>query len=299
MQDLNDLRFFAAVVANGGFTAAALALGVPKSRLSRRVALLEEELGVRLLERSTRRIQVTEVGREVYAHAQAVVVEADAVNDVALRVRAEPQGLVRLSCPLNLRGVIGERLPAFLDRYPRLRLQFVLTNRRVDLIEERVDVAVRIRERLDTDADLQMRHIGVTRRILVASPELLAAYPAPSIPEELTALPLLSASEQAGPSVWRLVDGQGRHAAVDIEPRLSVGDFGVLLAAALEGAGAALLPEVDARAALETGRLVRLLPDWSVADGLLHLVFTSHRSMLPGVRAVIEFAAATLADAVR
>ena len=299
MQDLNDLRFFAAVVENGGFTAAARALGLPKSRLSRRVALLEEELGVRLLERSTRRIQVTEVGREVYAHAQAVAVEAEAVNEAALRVRAEPQGLVRLSCPLSLRSVIGERLPDFLKRYPRLCLQFVLTNRRVDLIEERVDVAVRIRERLDTDIDLQMRRIGVSRRILVASPELLAAYPAVTTPAELTVLPLLSASERVGPDSWRLADGEGRHVVVDIEPRLSVGDFGVLLAATLEGAGATLLPEVDVRAVLEAGRLVRLLPDWSVAEGLLHLVFTSRRSMLPGVRAVIEFAAEALADAVR
>ena len=99
MRDLNDLSFFAAVVANGGFSAAARALGVPKSRLSRRVAALEAQLGVRLVERSTRRFKVTEVGQDVYRHARAALSEAEAIEDVAARLKVEPQGLVRVSCP--------------------------------------------------------------------------------------------------------------------------------------------------------------------------------------------------------
>src|SRR5580698_6415956 len=140
MQDLNDLRFFAAVVSSGGFSKAARELGVPKSRLSRRVALLEAELGVRLLERSTRRLQITEVGHEVYAQALTATAAAEAASEAAMRVRAEPQGLVRLSCPLSLHADLVARLPAFLHANPRLRLQILSTNRRVDLIEERVDV---------------------------------------------------------------------------------------------------------------------------------------------------------------
>jgi DNA-binding transcriptional LysR family regulator len=298
MQDLNDLRFFAAVVANGGFSKAARELGLPKSRLSRRISALEAELGVRLLERSTRRLQVTEIGREVYAQALTATAAAEAASDAALRVRAEPQGLVRLSCPLNLHDAISRRLPEFLKRYPRLRLQILSTNRRIDLIEERVDVAVRVRERLDTDADLQMRRIGVSRRIIVASTKLIKAHGAPKQPQELTNLPLLTAVEDMGYAVWRLTNGHGLDQTVEFEPRLSSGDFRTLLDAVREGIGAALLPELECQSGLASGLLTRVLLEWSAPDGVLHLVFTSRRSMLPGVRAVIDFAADALADSV-
>src|SRR5580693_8493170 len=134
MQDLNDLTFFAAVVANGGFSAASRALGAPKSRISRRVAALEQRLGVRLVERSTRRFNVTEVGQDVYRHARAALAEAEAIDDVASRLRAEPQGLVRISCPQGADRLLAGELPRFLERYPRLRVQMIVSNRRVDLI---------------------------------------------------------------------------------------------------------------------------------------------------------------------
>jgi DNA-binding transcriptional LysR family regulator len=299
VRDLNDLRFFAAVVSSGGFSRAARDLGLPKSRLSRRVAQLEADLGVRLLERSTRRLQVTEVGREVYAQAATMTLAAEAASEAALRVRAEPQGLVRLSCPLNLHDQIARRLPAFLTNHRRLRLQILSTNRRVDLIEERVDVAVRVRERLDTDADLQMRRIGISRRIVVASPGFVQTHGQPLTAQELAGLPLLDANEGAGQSIWRLSCGDARQCSVEFDARLAAGDLKTLLAAALAGVGAALLPEIESLADLEAGRLVRLLPEWGAADGVLHLVFTSRRSMLPSVRAVIDFAVEALKDAAK
>jgi DNA-binding transcriptional LysR family regulator len=298
MQDLNDLRFFAAVVSSGGFSKAARDLGLPKSRLSRRVALLEAELGVRLLERSTRRLQVTEIGQEVYQQALAATAAAEAAGEAALRVRAEPQGLVRLSCPTGFSSIIAPRLPGFLAAHPRLRLQILSTNRRIDLIEERVDVAVRVRERLDTDAELQMRRIGLSHRIIVASPRLVEAHGAPQGPQDLARLPLLDNYEQTGPATWRLIDDGAGEQSVAFEPRLASGDFVALALAALEGLGAALLPTNRCGPDLEAGRLVRLLPDWRAADGLVHLVFTSRRSMLPGVRAVIDFVADALKEAV-
>ena len=185
VRDLNDLRFFAAVVSSGGFSRAARELGLPKSRLSRRVAQLEADLGVRLLERSTRRLQVTEVGREVYAQAATMTLAAEAASEAALRGLAETQGLVRLSCPLNLHDQIARRLPTFLTNHPRLRLQILSTNRRVDLIEERVDVAVRVRERLDTDADLQCDGFEISRQIVVASPGFVQTHGQPLTAQEL------------------------------------------------------------------------------------------------------------------
>src|SRR5471032_1468081 len=170
MHDFNDLNFFAAIVANVGFSAASRALGVPKSRISRRVAALEQQLGVRLVERSSRRFNVTEVGQSVYRHARAAIAEAEAIEDVASRLRAEPQGLVRVSCPQGADRLMAAELPKFLERHPRLRVQVIVSSRRVDLIEEAVDVAIRVREKLDTDADLQIKTIGRTSSMLVATP---------------------------------------------------------------------------------------------------------------------------------
>src|SRR4029453_8571275 len=132
-------------------SAAARALDAPKSKLSRRIAGLEEDLGVRLLERSTRRIQVTEVGHDVYRHARAAMSEAEAIDDIVLRSKAEPEGLVPISAPPGMDRLISRSLPRLLARYPKLRVQVIVDSRRIDLIEERIDVAVRVREVFDTD----------------------------------------------------------------------------------------------------------------------------------------------------
>jgi DNA-binding transcriptional LysR family regulator len=294
MRDLNDLGFFAAVVKHESFSAAARALGVPKSRISRRIAVLEEQLGVRLLERSTRRVRVTEVGRDVYRHARAAMDEADAVDEVALRMRSNPQGLVRISCPLGAQRGLAAALPAFLAKHPLLRLQFLMTNRPVDLIGEGMDIAIRIRERLDTDGELQMKRIGISRRILVASKALLRKYGTPQNPEDLRRFPIIHATERLGPITWELAGPAGKTASVPVDPKVSAGDFPILLDAAIAGIGLALLPEIDCQDALSRKRLVRVLPGWSVGDGIIHLVFPSRRGMLPSVRATIDFLATTL-----
>ena len=294
MRDLNDLGFFAAVVKYESFSAAARALGVPKSRISRRIAVLEEQLGVRLLERSTRRVSVTEIGRDVYRHARSAMDEAEAIEEVALRTRSTPQGLVRISCPLGVQRGLTEALPAFLNKLPLLRIQFMMTNRPVDLIGEGLDIAIRIRERLDTDRELQMRRIGISRRILVANRALLGKYGAPTQPEDLRRFPLIHATERLGPTSWELAGPGGKVASLRVDPRVSSGDFAILLYAAVSGIGVALLPEMDCQEALRHKRLVRVLPGWSAADGIIHLVFPSRRGMLPSVRATIDFLAATL-----
>ena len=293
MRDLNDLQFFAAVVLNRGFSAAGRALGMPKSRISRRVAMLEERLGVRLLDRTTRGLGLTQVGQQVFEHARAAVIEAEAAEEAALRMQAEPRGLVRLSCPLGLQSAIAGPLPGFLAAHPQLSLQCIATNRRVDLIQERVDVAIRVRERLDTDADLQVKRIGLSRRILVASPNLLATAGPPMSPADLVNFPLMHQEEQNA-GTWRLTAESGDVGSVPVRARLASASFDILMAAACQGAGIALLPATYCQEALFSGALVRVLPLWSGTDGILHLVFASRRGMLPSVRAVIDFAAAAL-----
>ncbi len=294
MRDLNDLNFFAAVVANGGFSAAGRSLAVPKSPITRRVAALELRLGVRLVERSTRRFQVTPVGQDVYRHARAALAEADAIEDVVARLRTEPQGLVRLSCPQGADRLLAAELPKLLERHPRLRVQVIVSNRRVDLIEEAVDVAIRVREKLDTDADLQVRIIGRTSPMLVAKPAFLDAHGRPRTPADLAAIPILSPTERPGLDRWILVNEGGAEETVVLEPRLSSSEFALLRQAAIDGMGIAYLPEYACREPLVDGRLERVLPAWGGREGILHLVFTSRRGLLPGVRAVIDFAAKVL-----
>lgn len=294
MRDLNDLHFFAAVVANGGFSAAARAIGVPKSRISRRVAALEAELGVRLLERSTRRFSVTEVGQEVYRHARAAVSEAEEIANAAARIKTEPQGLVRISCPQDAVRLLGAALPPFLARHPKLRVQLLVGNRRVNLIDEGVDVAVRIREKLDSDAELQVKMVGRARALLVASPGFLEAHGRPANPAALADAPTLALTDRPGPDRWRLVNAAGGEAIVEHEPRLSATTFAPLVQAALADLGVAFAPDYACNEHIEAGRLERVLPDWSWPEGILHIVFTSRRGLLPSVRAVIDFAAEAL-----
>jgi len=294
MRDLNDLSFFAAVVGQGGFSAAARLLGVPKSRISRRVALLETQLGVRLIERTTRRFSVTEVGQEVYRHARAALAEAEAVEEVAMRLKAEPQGLVRISCPLGVEQALSKHLPDFLKQHPRLRVQIVVTNRRIDLIEEGIDVAIRVREKLDTDADLQLKILGSSSSYLVATPTLLDALGRPHALGDLGHFPTLGHTERPGIDHWLLLHEDGRRESVPHEPRVSTVDFSILLQAALDGLGVAQIPDIQCRELLAAGTLERVLPEWSGPIGIVHLVFTSRRGLLPGVRTVIDFVAGVL-----
>jgi DNA-binding transcriptional LysR family regulator len=294
MRDLNDLQFFVAVVSQRSISAAARFLGVPKSRVSRRLSLFEEHLGVRLVERSTRRVNVTEIGQLIFEHARASLMEAEAIEEMALRSRAEPRGLVRVSCPLGFTASIAGSLPTLLLKNPLLRVQLVVTNRRVDLVEEGIDVSVRVREKLDTDADLVMKRIGVSKHVLVASPTLLANLGTPLKPTDLSRYPLLHQQEQLGSTTWMLENANNERESVHVQPTLATGDFGVLVGAARAGVGIALLPEPNCAKELEAGSLLRVLPDWNVAGGILHLVFPSRRGMLPSVRAVIDFLAEAL-----
>jgi DNA-binding transcriptional LysR family regulator len=294
MRDLNDLSFFTAVVSHRGFSAAARALGLPKSRLSRRVASLEADLGVRLLERSSRRLNVTQVGEDIYNHARAALTEAGAIEEIAERLSAEPRGLVRATCPIGVDRLIAARLPELLQRHPQLRLQLTVTNRRVDLIEEGVDFAVRGGQPSDSDASYQMKLIGRTGAILAASPELLQACGRPQAPADLAALPTVSTSERPAPDRWELVDQAGTPAIVTHEPRLVANSLPIARAAVLDGIGVGLLPEFACAEPLADGRLEHVLPGWRRADGLLHIVFASRRGLLPRVRAAIDFVAETL-----
>lgn len=287
--DLNDLFYFAKVVAHGGFAAAGRALREPKSKLSRRVAGLEARLGVRLIERSSRRFRVTDVGRSFYERCTAMLAEAERAEALVAEAQSEPHGLIRMSCPTGLVEPITALVTQFLAQYPKVRLQLIALDRPVDLIEERIDVALRVRTSLEGDASLTMRSLGNSVRILVASPQLANRI---SIVDDLATQPTLSTTDDQGEVNWFLETDDGRTHTLRHEPRIGCADFSAVRAAALAGLGVALLPDHTCRQALAEGKLARVLPAWRGMKGLVHLVFTTRRGLPPAVRKFIDGLAA-------
>jgi len=287
MQDLNDLRYFDAVVSHGGFAPAGRALRLPKSKLSRRIAALEERLGARLIERSSRRFRVTDIGLAFHAEAQRAVAAAERAEALVEASLSEPKGTVRMSCPTGLVSIVADMLPSFLTLYPKGHVQIVAADRPVDIIAERIDVALRVRVKLDSDAALTMRTLAHSRRILIASPALANRIAGRGI-DILGEVPTLSSSGEDGDIIWRLEGPDGDTRDVRHAPRLSCGDFGAIRAAALAGLGVAMLPDHACAAELRSGALVHVLPDWRSEDGIVHLVFTTRTGLPPLVRAWID-----------
>jgi DNA-binding transcriptional LysR family regulator len=190
MQDLNDLYYFARVVEHGGFAPAGRALGVPKSTLSRRIALLEERLKSRLLQRSTRHFGMTEVGEVYYRHCVAMIAEAEAAQEAIDNTSAEPRGMLRVTCPISLMfSSVAPIISRYLATHPQVRVQLSATNRRVDVIEEGVDVALRVRFPPLENEGLVMKRLAESRQLLVGSPALLDQLGRPGTPAELSRLP--------------------------------------------------------------------------------------------------------------
>jgi DNA-binding transcriptional LysR family regulator len=291
VNDLNDLYYFAAVVDHGGFAAAERALGIPKSRLSRRISALESELGVRLLQRSTRRFAVTDVGTSVHRHAQSMLAEAQAAREAVDRLSAEPRGVVRVGVPVGLaQQLMPLLLPEFLARYPQVRVQLHVSNRRVDVINESFDVAIRVRNKLDDDGSLVMRSFGKVQELLVASPKYLDRMGRPQSPEDLDAHVTLSMGEDEARQYWELQrDGETRKIA--LKPRVAGFDFPMLMALAKQGIGITMLPETTCADAVRAGELEVVLPGWRLPQGTAHAVFASRRGLLPAVRVFIDFLA--------
>ncbi|MCP8466992.1 LysR family transcriptional regulator [Pseudomonas sp. ZM23] len=290
MEDLNDLYYFAQVVEHGGFAPAGRALDQPKSKLSRRVATLEERLGVRLIQRSTRHFSVTEIGQEYYRHCLAMLVEAESAAEVIERHRSEPQGVVRLSCPTALLNFwVGPMLARFMIAHPLVALQVESTNRQVDLIQEGIDIALRVRFPPLESSDLVMKVLGESRQRIVGAPSLRERLPARPIPADVAALPTLHWGSVQREYHWHLDGPNGVNAQVRHRPRMITDDLVALRQAALAGVGAVHMPAVVVSGDLNDGSLINLLPDWAPRTGMVQAVFPSRRGLLPSVRALLDF----------
>jgi len=292
MQDLNDLHFFVEVVEQNGFAAAARKLGMPRSRLSRRIGVLEDRLGVRLIQRSTRRFAVTEIGRDYYRHCVAMMVEADAAQEAIDRLKAEPQGTVRMSCPSSvIYFQIGEMIARFMAQCPKVEVLLESTNRRVDVIREGFDLAIRVRFPPLEDSDLVIRKLADSPQRLVASPTLLKEFSRPLLPADLAALPSLAWDPASPEQEWRLDGPDGATSTVRHRPRLVTEDMVALRLAALRGIGICQFPSFVVADDIKAGRLIDLIPEWSPKAGVIHAAFPTRRGLLPSVRALLDFLA--------
>lgn len=288
MQDLNDLFYFAKVVEAGGFAAAGRMLGIPKSRLSRRIAELEERLGARLLQRTTRQLKLTAVGERYLRHCQAMLLEAEMADEAVASMSSEPRGRLRVSCPV---GLAHEFLPSvisrFLERFPLVQLEMQLLNRRVDLVTEGIDVALRVRDLGDEDPLLVTRRLRQAQMVMIATPAFLAAHPI-NTPEDLKQVPVIGALEADRLVHIRMLDAQGQSCDLTLEARLGIDDFIVRKACTLASLGFTMLPMMYCEEELQAGTLVQLLPEWSLPGGWLLAVYPHRRGLLPAVRAWID-----------
>lgn len=297
MQDLNDLYYYVQAVEHGGFAPAGRALGMPKSKLSRRIALLEERLGARLIQRSTRHFAVTEIGRTYYEHCKAMLVEAEAAQEAIDALHAEPRGVVRITCPVALlHAHVGAMLAGFMARYPQVTVHLEATNRRVDLVSEAVDVAIRVRPPPLQDSDLVMRVLAERSQCLVASPALVQRFGLPTAPAGLDGWPSLGLGTPQQTHRWVLHGPDGAQATLHHTPRFVTTDMVALRNAALAGIGVVQLPVLMVRELVAEGALLRLLPAWAPRREIIHAVFPSRRGLLPSVRTLIDYLAQRYAE---
>jgi DNA-binding transcriptional LysR family regulator len=289
MVDLNEMILFARVVSRGSFTEAARELGVPASTLSRKVSTLEERLGVRLLERTTRQIRLTDAGELYYERCGRLSREAEDADRSIMALQTSPKGTLRVTAPpffaeSNLAPVLAE----YGRRCPDVQVVLVLADRMVDLVAEGFDLAIRVAAGF-SDSSLVLRRIGKTSGALCASPEYLQRRGTPRVLDDLDGHSILGyAFESGGDFCWRFVDGQGTVVQKQLTPRIVVNSFWMTRELCRRGEGLAMLPASLASPDLASDRLVRLLPAMKTRPLDIGVVMPSARQTPAKVRVFLE-----------
>lgn len=288
----NDLLLFARVAEEGSFTAASARLGLPKSTVSRRLAALEAQLGERLLQRTTRKLSLTDFGHGVLEHARQVVAEVDAAAALAQHRQAEPSGRLRISMPADFATVVlGPLMAAFVERYPAISLELDLTPRRVDLIGENFDLALRMGDLTD-DATLAARQVATFTMGLYAAPAYLKRRGRPSEPEALMEHDTLRLLARTGdPIPWALSRGEARWQGTP-PGRATANSPELLAQLARSGVGIAVVADHFAEPYVARGELAPVLPDWNLPPSTAWAVFPGRRLMPARTRVFLDALAA-------
>ena len=290
LTDLDDFYCFALVVEHGGFSAAERATDIPKSKLSRRVYNLEEQLGVRLIQRSSRHFAVTDIGMDVYRHAQVMMNAAQAAHDVVNHLSSQPRGVIKVSVPVDIaQNQMAKILPAFLKKYPEVRVQMMVSNRRVDVLNEGIDLALRVRSKLDNDPNLVLRQFEAIEQRLFASQAYLNEFGHLTTPEQLTEHRIISMAEEHLDQHFLLSGPDHQQKKIKVNPVIMGSNLLMLAELANQNCGIALLPDSIAQGFIKTGQLVKVLPEWTAPHGIFHAVYPSRRGLLPAVRVFIDY----------
>lgn len=295
LSDLDDFYCFAQVVEHVGFSAAERATDIPKSKLSRRVFNLEERLGVRLIQRSSRHFAVTDIGMNIYRHAQVMLSAAQAAHDLVDHLSTEPRGTIKVSLPVSIaQNELAKILPNFLKKYPEIKVQMMITNRRVDIINEGFDLALRVRSSLDDDPNLVIRQFEKIEQHLFASQGYLNEFGELKNAEQLAEHKILSMAEDHTEQFLTLQNEQQEQKKIRVSPTVMGSDLNMLAQLAASGSGVTLLPDNVVEQYVASGELVRVLPDWKAPHGIFHVVYPSRRGLLPAVRVFIDYLVAEL-----
>lgn len=285
-QDLSRIRAFVQVFDAGGFSAAARQHGRSKALLSKYVTDLEDYLGVRLMNRTTRKLSLTEAGEVYYREASQLLQQLDELDATISDQTAEPRGLVRISAPRNLgETALAPAIFAFMAKNPMVTIDLRLEDRFVDLVEEGIDVALRIA--VLADSSLIARKISDIRMVVCASPALLAKHGTPATGEALRSLPCILDTNMAGHTNWRFSD-KGRHYSVHVSGPVRVNSPVAAVEAALAGLGFAAVPFYVAEPLIAAGRLVPVLEDQMLDGASLQAVYPHRRHLAGKVRALID-----------
>lgn len=288
---LDALNAFVKVVQAGSFTRAAETLATQKAHLSRVVAQLEKDLGVRLLERTTRSLSLTEVGRELFERAVGILGAVEEAERVVQQAHAEPRGTLRLTCGVEFGMLaVSTWIDQYLQRYPHVRVEADFSGRVADLVHDGFDLAVRIAAL--PDSGLAARRLGDIHYGLFAAPAYLARFGEPLTVAELADHRLIVFSGGSRSGVWQLKHRDGQQQRIELSGRLHVNNSFAVRDAALAGLGIAMLPLLVAGAPQAAGQLQRLLPAWAPDSVPVHAVFPSARYLTPKVRAFIDLALA-------
>jgi len=294
MHNLNEMVIFAKVVQSGGFTAAAKALGLPKSNVSRHVSKLENELNVQLLERSTRKIHLTQIGEVYYRHAQRIIEEAENAELSVSNMMQGPRGLLRVSTSVTSgQQLLSPILSDFLLRYPEIQFQLELSNRRIDLIEEGFDLALRVGSLVESR--LIARYLGRCRLLLYANDRYIERMGEPKSPQDLLNHKLMYMDEGGRKDSLTLL-GSLAEEKISTNPSISVNDFQTLHRLACDGVGIAILPHYMCMENLNGKNLIRVLPDWELMSEEIHAIYPSRRGVTPKLRVFLDYVIEKLAD---
>ncbi|MDX8491531.1 LysR family transcriptional regulator [Mesorhizobium sp. VK22B] len=296
MFDLNDIVVFARVVEAGSFTAAARLLAMPKTTVSRRVAALEREVGVRLLQRTTRSLNMTDAGRLYYEQSSQALRVIEQANLRLAEARAEPSGTIRISAPVGFGSYFLNRIVVdFLDMYPKTKVELRLTDDRLNLVEDGIDLA--FRTGVLEDSTLIARKLGSTHRLLCASPDYLERHGMPAEPADLARHACVIAGASAAGAHWVLEGPRGQE-TVAVAGRFAANEMQAVVSATLAGFGIAQLPQAIAEGLINEGKLRRVLGEHTTPAGGLHVVYPSSRHLSPLVKTFIELASARISNRV-